>query len=210
MGGNRSKFQILRQYRHYASSVSKAIWPQSIRRCIATSKAAQGRRLMMMKGFWKARTQRNRVTTRLCLYYTCRTAPMPQRIIIILLAAASIPALYIFYQWPTLALFIGIWLMMSLLVCRLLFRRKYHTSTTITPRAIGGSSAPEKSQQQSLFNFPETPVPSTPLIRVLETIDLSSTDVEHFINTPLAILPIIETPVKEPIYDDLPIDEEDL
>jgi hypothetical protein len=36
--------------------------------------------------------------------------------------------------------------------------------------------------------FPATPMPSTPLVRVLETIDLSSTDIEHFldINQPAA------------------------
>jgi len=31
------------------------------------------------------------------------------------------------------------------------------------------------------MQFPETPMPATPLIRVLETIDLSSTSVEHFL-----------------------------
>jgi len=31
-------------------------------------------------------------------------------------------------------------------------------------------------------SFPETPMPATPLIRVLETIDLSTMDIEHFIS----------------------------
>lgn len=41
----------------------------------------------------------------------------------------------------------------------------------------------ELEQQITQFEFPETPVPATPLIRVMETIDLSSSDVEHFIHT---------------------------
>src|SRR5579885_3318945 len=32
------------------------------------------------------------------------------------------------------------------------------------------------------MTFPDTPMPATPLIRVLETIDLSSTNVEHFLD----------------------------
>jgi len=31
-------------------------------------------------------------------------------------------------------------------------------------------------------HFPETPVPTTPLVRVLETVDLSQTDEEHFMD----------------------------
>jgi hypothetical protein len=45
-------------------------------------------------------------------------------------------------------------------------------------------AAQEPAQGESLpmnSYFPATPVPATPLIRVLETIDLSSTNVEHFL-----------------------------
>ncbi len=53
------------------------------------------------------------------------------------------------------------------------------------PSSLAGSgpSVP-KTQLPTLFPFPETPVPvpATPLIRVLETIDLSSTNVKHFLD----------------------------
>ncbi len=40
----------------------------------------------------------------------------------------------------------------------------------------------EVQQTPLLFPFPDTPMPATPLVRVLETIDLSSTNVEHFLD----------------------------
>jgi hypothetical protein len=38
-------------------------------------------------------------------------------------------------------------------------------------------------EQTPLFLFPDTPMPSAPLVRVLDTIDLSSSNIEHFIKT---------------------------
>src|SRR5579885_1403167 len=48
------------------------------------------------------------------------------------------------------------------------------------------SRSPVEDKSQSnrpvpSMTFPDTPMPATPLIRVLETIDLSSTNVEHFL-----------------------------
>lgn len=40
---------------------------------------------------------------------------------------------------------------------------------------------PILSRSAMPLHFPDTPMPATPLIRVLETIDLSSTGVEHFL-----------------------------
>ncbi len=38
-------------------------------------------------------------------------------------------------------------------------------------------------QPDSTIPFPTTPMPATPVIRVLDTIDLSSTNIEHFLDT---------------------------
>jgi len=38
------------------------------------------------------------------------------------------------------------------------------------------------SSMPEMPRFPDTPVPTTPLVRVLETVDLSQTDVEHFMD----------------------------
>src|SRR5581483_2177577 len=40
---------------------------------------------------------------------------------------------------------------------------------------------PQNNRPVPSMTFPDTPMPVTPLIRVLETIDLSSTNVEHFL-----------------------------
>jgi hypothetical protein len=55
--------------------------------------------------------------------------------------------------------------------------------TPPSPLSDSGPSVP-KTQLPTLLPFPDTPVPvsATPLIRVLETIDLSSTNVKHFLD----------------------------
>ncbi|GCE18154.1 hypothetical protein KDK_19540 [Dictyobacter kobayashii] len=49
--------------------------------------------------------------------------------------------------------------------------------------ALNSSAAIPQTQVPVLFSFPDTPmpVPATPLVRVLETIDLSSTNIKHFL-----------------------------
>jgi hypothetical protein len=54
------------------------------------------------------------------------------------------------------------------------------------------------------MQFPETPMPATPLIRVLETIDLSSTSVEHFLEEEK------QTSGEMPIVQELPSRRSDL
>lgn len=57
------------------------------------------------------------------------------------------------------------------------------------------SSARKPSHTLSEQPSPATPMPVAPLVRVLETIDLSSTEVEHFIDAPdsqQATLPVDE------------------
>jgi hypothetical protein len=54
------------------------------------------------------------------------------------------------------------------------------------------------------MQFPETPMPATPLIRVLETIDLSSTSVEHFLEEEK------QTSGEMPIVHELPSRRSDL
>ena len=55
---------------------------------------------------------------------------------------------------------------------------------TVQSRSIKQIELPRTLVPRSLLpaSFPETPMPATPLIRVLETIDLSSSSVEHFLD----------------------------
>jgi hypothetical protein len=88
--------------------------------------------------------------------------------------------MYELYQWY-------IWspaIIVCILVCAILFlmlSEKQHTPTT-THTTLPPQDE-ESPLQVTQFEFPETPVPSTPLIRVMDTIDLSASDVEHFIHT---------------------------
>jgi hypothetical protein len=54
------------------------------------------------------------------------------------------------------------------------------TTTSPTPE---GTQPIQRQQPDNAMSFPTTPMPATPVIRVLETIDLSSTDIEHFLDT---------------------------
>jgi hypothetical protein len=54
------------------------------------------------------------------------------------------------------------------------------TTTSPTPE---GTQPIQHQQPDNAMSFPTTPMPATPVIRVLETIDLSSTDIEHFLDT---------------------------
>jgi hypothetical protein len=66
------------------------------------------------------------------------------------------------------------WSVVIMLATRLLCDKIY--SLLVVRR--GQSSPLQKRRAPTLVRFPETPMPPTPLIRVLETIDLSRVDVE--------------------------------
>ncbi len=53
----------------------------------------------------------------------------------------------------------------------------------MVPRQRKPISVPQMQQVWQEQPAPETPMPEAPLIRVLETFDLSSTNVEHFLDS---------------------------
>lgn len=177
MSGNSRKCKAQRQYR---SSVSRAVWPSNIQHRIATSKAAQRRRLIVMKGWWWISAWPSQITTKLLRWYTCIVTPVRQQLTTVLITSGLMLAMYELYQWY-------VWspvVIICILVCATLFlllSEKQHMPTL--PQTTLPPQKEESPQQITQFEFPETPVPSTPLIRVMETIDLSSSEVEHFIHT---------------------------
>jgi hypothetical protein len=177
MSGNSRKCKAQRQYR---SSVSRAVWPSNIQHCIATSKAAQRRRMIVMKGWWWISSWHNHITATLLRWTTYIVTPVRQQLTTALITSSLILAMYELYQWYVWSPIIII----CILVCAILFlllSEKQHTPTI--PHTTLPPHNEESRQQITQFEFPETPVPSTPLIRVMETIDLSSSDVKHFIHT---------------------------
>jgi hypothetical protein len=126
---------------------------------------------------------------------------MRQRVGAVLVTGCIMLALYLLYQWSA-------WLLLAVIVAitgtttfRLLFDepRIVHTEQPLVV-----SLDEELPQTAPALEFPDTPMPSTPLVRVLETIDLSSSDIEHFIRSTAEYTSeqkTIELPLKEEIKE---------
>ena len=120
-----TKEQQLQAFARRAARVSKALWPTSMRRSIATGRAAQTRRHLIGKSRWWSWLPR------------FRPGGKPGR---------------------------G-------------HARPYEMGRLAQTR-LDGEGFPGR------LRTPETPMPvAPPLVRVLETYDLSQTNVEHFIDT---------------------------
>ncbi len=87
-------------------------------------------------------------------------------------------------QYRALLLILGIlWLALIVVTARLLSYEMSHSTAPVPSLHPVRHTQPDLPATP-LLEFPQTPVPATPLIRVLETIDLSASDVEHFLSTP--------------------------
>lgn len=160
-----------------ANGVSSAIWPASARRCIATSKEAQRHRYMVING-------RKWMLFPL-LFVVVATMGM----------SAVIVAALAWHLWYLLP--VAVLLLLSLLNSRvgnnvrsifLHLRGQLHLSRfshalyrkkTIA-KSTTGSKVVKRAKQAQTQLAPRTPMPELPLVRVLETVDLSHSNVEHF------------------------------
>lgn len=61
-------------------------------------------------------------------------------------------------------------------------KRKYSRGNEMKVAAKAPLRPHARSESRHSSSLPETPMPSEPLIRVLETFDLSHSDIEHFLN----------------------------
>lgn len=209
---------------------SKAVWPAQSRRCVATGKAAQRRRFVIMAGIGCRDTvgSMNMILRHGMhgIYHgvnTLRSTPRAMQISIALTAcgiAFIVAALYnwgiLLGHWLIFALFAALCVLITLIAAYLWFeyRHNQHSqqqseeheealSSVTMHRSIALSTPTLPGQQlghtlrvmarqtpaktpivsSSTLSFPETPVPATPLIRVLETVDLSTVNAPHFIDT---------------------------
>lgn len=112
-------------------------------------------------------------------------------------------SVYIFYHWSAWLLLGLICVVTSSVTFRLLLDtpRTSSVASGLVKEADKASAEPHEEvaeiakedngiYQVPLFDFPATPMPSTPLIRILDTIDLSSSDVEHFLRVTADYKPI--------------------
>lgn len=221
-----------------ASKVSRAVWPERIRWNLATGKAAQWRRAMMIRWFHQSGKQQPRKSRvirdckkvapshswriRSLMFHTHRRVALSLPIVSILLAVC------LWQHWYVQLMLAALCTTANILILHLLFNdaapvppalagrspvslfRSAHTAPPGKPSTVGTSRDQSGSHDQSVsyrasksvdrlnskplvagkpqnkrplpsMTFPDTPMPATPLIRVLETIDLSSTNVEHFL-----------------------------
>jgi hypothetical protein len=170
------------------SSISHAAWPANLQRVVATDKAAQRRRAVIMQA-WRW-TRNNSAFAHLdtwSAWYKAFFLFMLQQAGAVLVTGGIILALYMLYQWSA-------WLLLVVIVaitCTITFRllldepRIAHSEQPLVVSLDTQEPQTTREQPQAApsFEFPDTPMPSTPLVRVLETIDLSSSDIEHFIRS---------------------------
>lgn len=158
----------LRTFRQRAGSVSHALWPAHMRRTLATSRVAQGRRMLLLHSRWGP------------LLVACFRWGTPLLMIAIsMLVGGTIVAALLLHAWYILIVAGLLLTIMTLLI--------FPPSVTKLSRVLhlprGQPTRPLRSV--SIFpgarREPETPLPTAPLVRVLETYDLSETEVQHFV-----------------------------
>ena len=181
------------------SKVSGAIWPECVQWNPATGKIAQWRRAMIIRWFYKSGKQRlrkHKCTQRsrgVVSSSRWRIRPLlsrtHRRVVLSLLIIAVLLAVCLWQRWYVPLMLVALCTLTNVLMLHFFFKE----SVSIPPALPGRSpvslprvapTAPGiRPQHKALptMTFPDTPMPATPLIRVLETIDLSSTDVEHFL-----------------------------
>ena len=185
-----TKEQQLQAFARRAARVSRALWPTNVRRAIATNRIAQTRRRLIVTGrYWRSGRFKSRA------YQAWRPQGSPllyakrgsrRRIVVATLAVAiqvlagvSIVILVMVRLWLPLILLIttlvAIFLLLAIVRGRVLSMK----------RSQQGAEHRSFPGILSRAHSPNTPMPlEPPLVRVLETFDLSQSDVEHFLDLP--------------------------
>ncbi len=115
-----------------------------------------------------------RVIGRMHFFYLC---------VVVALGLTGMTGLIVLvYGWPIDLVFFSVSGTVAALVVFLISReRRPRRSVKV---AISSPGSVQSTPRVTLEADPETPLPSSPLVRVLETIDLSTCAVEHFLDVP--------------------------
>lgn len=211
-GMREPKKQRMRQRRLYQlhRGASKAIWPITAQHYVHTNRTAQQRRFIIMTGLsWidMLGLLRIQVLYLVSRYMTFNRLVQGSLVFVCIGAAFVLSAIYdwamLRTHWLTFVLFACLCVLTTLIIDYLRSEQKRSMPHTIKPfvssatspfaaiptsqpgqplKALSHSQSIPQTQVSALFNFPDTPMPATPLVRVLETIDLSSTNVKHFLD----------------------------
>lgn len=168
--GDSKKLQVFRQH---ASGVSRALWPADMRHSLATSRVAQQRRKLVIRENWWAR-----------LLATIQASTALTMGVITLFVGGSMLATLLFHTWWLMLFPITILTILSLAIMpplRVKLKQRPRMGVAPQARELRGMSG--IAAAPSMRRSPETPIPKTPLVRELETFDLSRTGVEHFLES---------------------------
>jgi hypothetical protein len=158
----------LQSFRRHAGGVSSALWPADMRRSMATGRGAQRQRSLVMSG-------KRRVLPATTLRIGTSLALM---LISMFVGGIIVGALVLHLEYLLLIPSAILTVMTLLITPHLLLKlhRKFRPVALQSPpsRELRGSSFPPMRRRS-----PETPLPVAPLVRVLETVDLSQIDAEH-------------------------------
>jgi hypothetical protein len=174
------------KFRLRASAVSNALWPIDTRRRIASRNTARRRRFIVMRGFWRSKKASK-------AGFRCRMIARVFYVLCIMVATSFVLeglllVLFMARPWALLLLLTATW-MVSLSVATQLLHLEIPvaaTSRNATKIKLVRVAEPSpRFRPPALLHFPDTPMPATPLVRVLDTIDLSSGEVEHFLDPAL-------------------------
>lgn len=158
----------LRTFRQRAGSVSHALWPAHMRRSVATGRVAQGRRRLLLHSRWGP------------LLASCFRWGIPLLMLAIsMLVGGTIVAALLLHAWHILIVAGLLLTFMTLLIIPpsvMKLSRVLHLPEGQPARPLRSGSIFPGARSE-----PETPLPTAPLVRVLETYDLSESDVQHFV-----------------------------
>ncbi|GHO43859.1 hypothetical protein KSX_20220 [Ktedonospora formicarum] len=162
-------------------SVSQALWPKTARYSVSTDSAAQQRRLLITLGLWQASHDTSaRVRWRRAL-----VALLALLSTLSLLALGAFLATFVPHPWSLLFGLSIFWLLTALSLTWLLVREK--REHYVDAKTLKAYLREDIRTYSAIVDdeFPETPLPRSeaPTVRVMETINLSSSDVRHFLRT---------------------------
>lgn len=162
------------------STVSHALWPREWRRSPAVDERVQQemrRSLDTARSSWWMRA-----------LYMLERAHFFYISVVVALGLASITTLVVLlYGWPVDLVFFCVSGVAAATVFFLMVREGHVSASKTSAGAMPDFI--QATPHMVLGADPETPLPAMPLVRVLETIDLSACPVEHFLEVPDTVVP---------------------
>lgn len=163
--------------------MSKACWPACARSSLATDVAAQRHRRFILL---YTRVLDLFGVVRLCFQARRRRflkGAHVYSLAMVGLGMAVVVVLSRFCSWTTLAVLAVLCLVTTLVITQLVFPEsgEGEQRRTALPAQPHMQFEAQPTPPPIMQPFPDTPMPAPSLIRVLETIDLSSTNIEHFL-----------------------------